>query len=267
MSDDLTASFIAQDKEDETLQEAIERAFFSNEQSEATPAPIAAQEPTSSVADPDDDEPVKDEVPSWARDIKDTIQAIERKSIYQQHQQPQPNGYEQQHQYAPQPKQQQADRQPNRMLTDLDGEEFAQRMEHLERYQKSMIQGFAVQESQSFAQAEAMLKQRYPDFDEVIPTEQRQRALHGALQAGRFGNDWSTNMANAYKLFAFDKHFSQKDEVANKREQKKDEQRKQAAQIPPAGANYQAPAPKLEPGKRGYRDADRAFLEQLRAGI
>lgn len=264
MPEDLTASYTQQPDQGETMERAFEQSIMdgvTRDEEDQAPPTVQQQEATPSrQVEPE-------EAPTWARDLRDSVQSLERRATYERYQQPQGWGYEQQYMQPPQQQQPQIERQPSRMLTDLDGEQFAQKMEQLERYQKAMVQGFAHQESQSFKQAESMLKQRYPDFDEVVPPEQRQVALRSALQAGKFGNDWATNMANAYKMFAFDKHFAQKDELAGKREQKKEEQKAKAAQIPPAGANYQAPAPKLEPGKRGYRDADRAFLEGLRAGL
>lgn len=260
--------------------DAAENAFFPQHDSEAdepTPVPDSQEPaPKQQAAEPEDDE---EKMPAWAKRLSDRYDELERRSIYQQHQpqyqqpqqqQPGWNPYAQQPpvgypQYQ-QPQQQQVDRQPQRMLTDLDAERYEQQMQVVRAHYEALAKAAQSQEVKLFREAERRMAKDYPDFDEVIPAAQRQQALQIALQQGRLGNDWETNMSTAYKQFAFDRLARQRDELATKREAKREDGRSAASQIPPSGANYQAPTPKLEKFKRGYRDASSAFLADLRAG-
>ena len=124
---------------------------------------------------------------------------------------------------------------------------------------RPLVQTMHLQETNSLKAAEAALKAKYADFDEVIPPAERAKAFNTFASRMEYGQDWSARLEHAYKVFAFDKTKARADELAAKREQKRAEEKQAAQKVAPSGAVFQQPVAKLDSSKRGYEDAAAAF--------
>lgn len=166
-----------------------------------------------------------------------------------------------QRQYEEQQRQQQiAQQQANpKIVLDSDIAPMMQNVQQIQQMMRPLVQTMHLQEVNSLRSAEAALKAKYSDFDDVIPPAERAKAFNNFASKFEYGQDWSARLEHAYKVFAFDKTKARADELAAKREQKRAEEKQAAQKVAPSGAVFQQPVAKLDPSKRGYEDAAAAM--------
>lgn len=160
--------------------------------------------------------------------------------------------------YAEHQRREQAAANP-RIVLDSDIQPIAQSVQQMQRMMPTILQTMHVQEQNNVRAAEQALKAKFPDFDEIIPPAERQKAFQAFAQRMDYGQDWGARFEHAYRVFAFEKVKARADELASKREQKRAEEKQAAQKVAPSGAVYQQPVAKLDPSKRGYEDAAAAF--------
>lgn len=184
--------------------------------------------------------------------------------VAQQYQQPrqQPQQQQQQPQYQPAPQPQQQQPQEPFLLTNQDVAPIYEQLQHVQRIQ---AQNMWNQEAATYKQAEANLRAKFKDFDEIVPEQERVRAFDQLARQGAYGQNWQARFEHVYKAFAFDKVAARADELQQKRDAKRVAATRAAGAVPPSGAVFQLPEVKLDRSKRGYSDARNATSEALKA--
>lgn len=120
-------------------------------------------------------------------------------------------------------------------------------------------------------QAVNALREKYPDLDEFVPPALRQQAMQQAIQGKHYGVDWKDAIAQVYKINSFDKYHSavskQKDDLALRREEKRQSGMQAASAVSPGGSPFQKPANKPDPRSATFeKDRRAAFQRDLGAG-
>lgn len=215
------------------------------------PSPVDAPAPQADEPAAEDDrfgrlESKLDVVGSYAAQQQQWIEDQQRQHFYAQQM------------HAEQQRREQAAQNP-RIVLDTDIHPLAQNVQHMQQMMRPLLQTMHLQEQNSLRSAEAALKAKYPDFDDVIPVSEREKAFNTFAQQMQYGQDWSARLERAYKVFAFDKTKARADELSQKREQKRAEEKQAAQKVAPSGAVFQQPVAKLDPTKRGYEDAAAAM--------
>lgn len=110
------------------------------------------------------------------------------------------------------------------------------------------------------------MRTRFPDFDANVRIEDIERGRQAALGAGEYNVDWRSALYTRYQQVVFPKLLQERDELAKKRDEKRDQATQAASVVPAGGSNYQKPIqPQLQTGKRGYADARAAMMSELDA--
>ncbi|HEY9684695.1 MAG TPA: hypothetical protein V6C86_24150 [Oculatellaceae cyanobacterium] len=144
--------------------------------------------------------------------------------------------------------------------------QYAQQLQHMQRVQVHML---AENEKANFQAAEAAMRAKYKDFDDLVKPQEREIALQSMLKQGRFGgNNWLERFELGYQHMDYPRLKAQADELQRKRDEKNAQAVKAASRVPASGQPYQKPAPpKLDRTKRGYAEADAAMLAELAAAM
>lgn len=230
------------------------------------PAP-AESEPAAPVEPQDDDlgqpsaeddrfgrlESKLDVMGSLAAQQQQWLEDQQRQQLYAQQQRQQEEWQRQQQMQQANPK----------IVLDSDIAPLAQNVQQIQHMMRPLLQTMHVQEVNSLRSAEAALKAKYADFDDIIPPAERAKAFNTFANQMQYGQDWSARLEHAYKVFAFDKVKTRADELAAKREQKRAEEKAAAQKVAPSGAVFQQPVAKLDSTKRGYEDAAAAFKSAM----
>lgn len=160
---------------------------------------------------------------------------------------------------APQPEaEEKTQPEPEYVLHNLHLEEFNQRFEKLEQGYKKLDEARNVtldmakrQEKNLASSAYDVIRQKYPDFDDFVKPEFRERALNAVLENSDkvpFGStNWVGELENAYKTLSFDHYRKKASELEAKREEKKAREKKEIrgkGKVLPSGSSFQRPVAK-----------------------
>lgn len=249
-------------------------AFAKIEQPAEVPAlPVEQPEqPEVEPLSPDAPEPAEEDDALEPPAEIDRLGGLERKvdmvgSYFAQQQQAQENYARQQalaHQAYEHQKRQEAMAQNPRIMLDSDFYPIAQQVHQMQGAMGALMQAARAQEAQNLRITEQALLQKYPDFDKFVPPSERETAFKAIADRGQWGFDWHSNLERAYKVFAYESVAKARDELSQKREQKRAEQKKAAQAVAPSGAVFQQPAAQRDPYERGYASARAGFLAAMK---
>lgn len=121
---------------------------------------------------------------------------------------------------------------------------------------------------ENFNRAVAELATKYGDLDEFVAPATREAAFRDAMKAKAYGLDWTSAIAQVYKINSHDKYFSapqqKSDELASKREEKRQQSLQAAKAVSPGGSQFQQPVIKPDVRKSNFASERRkALLAEL----
>lgn len=153
----------------------------------------------------------------------------------------------------------QKDREAAYVLTDLHLDEVNAKLARLEQHESLVLTVAKRQEKTIAENAYLRVKAKYPDFDNFITPERREKALNMVLdepQKFGLGRNWEKEYEKSYKDVAFDSVHARANELESKREEKKNKEKRPTAKVLPSGSSFQPPVAKTSSDGplSGYRD-------------